>query len=121
MARRRGSKPELESEIGSTNGGTDEGDLDINEPDDLDPGLDPGLDPDAGTSPPPAPPPAVSKFDTQLQRAALDLMPGWVGAFKDAMAKVNHRVPTDDEIAASIISGAESFREKDADWRYLHP
>lgn len=69
----------------------------------------------------PPPPPAVSKFDTQLQRAALDLMPGWVGAFKDAMAKVNHRVPTDDEIAASIIAGAESYREKDAAWVALHP
>lgn len=111
---------------------TESGEVDPVVDPDLDPALDPALDPDqeprsgqseseeAERTLPPAPP-AVSKWDTQLQRASLDLMPGWVGAFKDAMAKVNSRVPTDDEIAASIIAGAESFREKDADWRSLHP
>lgn len=71
---------------------------------------------------PPPLTPAVPKRETMMFRTALDLLPGWVGAFKDDFAKKDPgRPPTDDEIAASIIAGVESFKDKDAEWRAIHP
>lgn len=66
--------------------------------------------------------PVMSKRQQMLFRTALDLLPGWVGAFKDDYAKKDpDRPPTDEEIAASIVAGVASFEDKDEQWKAIHP